>query len=130
MKLPQIDSESYQNYKAYRNTLNRAIVNAKRIYYNNLCCKNSNDQKTTWSTVYEIVNPDKKKSRPPMKLKTKSGHVTSDPQVIADTLNQFFTDIGPDMANSITPSLPSFENFLHFRNIKTHCFCHLLPLTN
>ena len=62
MKLPQIDSESYKNYKVYRNTLNRAIANAKRIYYNNLCCKNSDDQKTMWNTVYEIVNPDKKKS--------------------------------------------------------------------
>ena len=122
MKLPQIDSESYRNYKAYRNTSNRAIANAKRIYYNNLCCKNSNDQKAMWNTVYEIVNPDKKKSSPPTKLKTKSGHVTSDPQVIADTLNHFFTDIGPNMANSITPSSHSFEKFLHIRNIKNSLF--------
>ena len=50
------------------------------------------------------------------------GHVTSDPQVIADTLNQFFTDIGPNMANSITPSSHSSEKFLHFRNIKNSLF--------
>ena len=124
MKLPQIDTESYKNYKAYRNTLNRAIANAKRIYYNNLCCKNSNDQKTLWNTVglYEIVNSDNKEFSPPTQLKTKSGHVTTDPQVIADALNQVFTDIGPNMANSITPSSPSFENFLHFCNIKNALF--------
>ena len=39
-----------------------------------------------WNTVYEIVNPDKKKKQFPTKLKTKSGHVTFDPPVIADTL--------------------------------------------
>ena len=60
MKLLQIDSESYKNYKAYRTTLNRAIANAKRIFYNNLCSKNSNDQKAMWNTMYEIINPDKK----------------------------------------------------------------------
>ena len=40
--------------------LNRAIANARRIYSNNLCCKNRYDQKAMWNTVDEIVNPDKK----------------------------------------------------------------------
>ena len=65
MKLPQIDSESYKNYKV--------IANAKRIQYNNLCRKNSNDQKTVWNIVYKIVNPDKKNLVVPSKLKNLVG---------------------------------------------------------
>ena len=75
-----------------------------------------------WNTACEIVNPDKNKSNFSRKLKTKSGHVTSDPQVIADTLNHFFTDIGPNIANSITLSSSYSENFLHFPNTKNSLF--------
>ena len=59
-----------------------------------------------------------KKTNPPTKLKTKSSHVTSDPQANTDKLNHFFTDIGPNMGSSITPSSLYSENFFHFSNTK------------
>ena len=63
----------------------------------------------------------------PCKLKTKLGHITSDSQVIANTLNQFFTDIGPNIANSITLSSSYSENFLNFPNIKNSLFLSPSP---
>ena len=44
------------------------------------------------------------------------GTFTSEPQKIANTLNNFFVNIGPELASKLNPSENSYESYMQNRN--------------
>ena len=90
-----------QRYKTYRNALNRLISNAKRYYYNKILIENRSNPKKIWQTINILHNSQKLKNQVEItKLQTLYGTVTS-PITIAETLNKFFVNIGPQMASNM-----------------------------
>ena len=90
-----------QRYKTYRNALNRLISKAKRYYYNKILIENRSNPKKIWKTINTPHNSQKLKNQVEIaKLQTPYGTVTP-PIAISETLNEFFVNIGPQMALNI-----------------------------
>ena len=90
-----------QRYKTYRNALDRLITNAKRYYSNKILIEYRSNPKKIWQTINILHNSQKLKNQVEItKLQTPYGTVTS-PIASAETLNEFFVNIGPQMALNI-----------------------------
>ena len=90
------------SYKTYRNALNLLISKAKRYYYNKLLIENRINSKKIWQNITILHNSQKLKNQVEItKLQMPYGTVTS-PIAIAEILNEFFVNIGPQRALNIT----------------------------
>ena len=88
------------NLKTYNTILNKSIRLAKRNYYFAKFQKYKQDAKLTWQTIKEALNKSViKKAFPDTFLINE--YMESDKQVIANKFNEFFTTIGPKLANNI-----------------------------
>ena len=94
-----------KKYKQYRNILVRTIEKAKRNYYNTIL----NEEKHNIGNVYKIINEITKLKTTtrffPTKLVNDTGHITTEPNEIAQILNEHFVNIGHKMSQSITDPL-------------------------
>jgi hypothetical protein len=91
-------------WKKYRNMLNKIIKNTQQEYYKNLIKQYSNNCIGLWKTLGSIIS---KKNRETKINKLKiNGKVINDLVQIANTVNDFFTNIGPKLANKF-PKLKS-----------------------
>lgn len=93
------DLELKNNYKNYRNKLNKIISKTKNEYYEKKILTTT-DSKSIWKIVKQINNvPEKNKSI--NEIKTKNGNVASNNKDIASEFNNFFADIGHKLATNI-----------------------------
>ena len=77
----------------------RAMIrNAKKIYYHREFSKNKRDIQKTWDTVKDVLNKARIYKDFPKYFITNNGQVT-DKADIAEGFNNFFVNIGPDLAN-------------------------------
>ena len=67
--------------------------------------------KSTWSILNEVINNKISKSKLPTTFSVDDKEI-SDPAQIADHFCAYFTNIGPNLANSIPPCLSSHHSFL------------------
>ena len=86
--------------KRYRNLKNKI----KRDYYNNLFNRHKNDIKKTWESINQVLGRNLNKSNYPESFKINGEAVNIENAV--HHFNNFFTDIGPNLSNSI----PQNEN--------------------
>ena len=108
------------NYKTYNNILKRNIKEAKKRYYESCFNKYKHDMKNTWKTINNILNKTEKKCDFPNFFNHNDSIIT-DKKEIADAFNNYFIDIGPNLASKIIP-----PNDLHFTDfIRTNHTCRL-----
>ena len=111
------DSPDYElvkyNLKIYNRYLNKCIRIAKNNYYAREFAKYKGDIRKTWDTLKDILNKTKRKSKFPAYFLCKNKHV-SGAQNIANKFNEYFTNIGPDLASSIDASNKApFDSYLN-----------------
>ena len=98
------DSPAYDTIKinlhTYRDIVNRNIRQAKAIYYTMQLEKYRFDIKRTWSTIHGIIHKSKSKADFP-KYFLINGEKVNDSQEIANQFNEYFSNIGPKLSNSI-----------------------------
>ena len=104
LKLCAVDSPEYDAYKnnlkVYQGYLNQCMRTAKKEYYVNEFTKYENDIRKTWDALKGIICKNKMKSKfPPFFMDM--GQQTSGDKNIAGKFNEYFTQIGPSLANSI-----------------------------
>jgi hypothetical protein len=101
----QISSPSVQNktkYKNYRNIYNTLIRKSRQLYYTTNLYNCRNDPRKTWEILREATTgptPNKKITEI-----MSNGNIMSNPNIIAEEFNTFFTKIGKDISNSIQPT--------------------------
>ena len=104
LKLCAVDSFEYDAYKhnlkVYQGYLNQCIRTAKKEYYVNEFSKYKNDIRKTWDTLKGIICKNKMKSEYPPFFMDMGQQISGDKN-IADKFNEYFTQIGPSLANSI-----------------------------
>ena len=104
LKLCPIESPEYEthkhNLKMYQGYLNQCIRTAKKEYYVNEFTKYKNDIRKTWDTLKGIICKNKMKSEYPRNFIDRGQQIAGDKN-IADKFNEYFTQIGPSLANSI-----------------------------
>ena len=104
------------NLKIYNWYLNQCIRNAKKNYYTREFTKYKGDIRKTWDTLKDILNKTKGESTFPAYFLSENEHVFGS-QNIANKFNEYFTNIGPDLARSInTANKAPFDSYL-----KTPC---------
>ena len=90
-------SEDWSQYKHYRNSVNIAMREAKKVYYKSKFDKHQNNPKQAWRTINDILG--RKKDTTINELKLGNDTITS-PMRMANCLNDYFTSIGGKIGDS------------------------------
>lgn len=90
-------------YKVYRNKLNHLIRIAKKNYFNNKIHDAQNDPKSTWQTINELIGKKNKNKTLPTSFKYENKDI-DDSKEIANQFNNFFVNVGPNLAKSFSNS--------------------------
>ena len=89
-------------YKSYRRILNRTITAAKKSYYNNALEEHKNNLKRTWQILKEIIGiPGKSEISKTFLI---NNNEETDATLIANSLNEYFVNVGRTLAADIPPS--------------------------
>ena len=89
-----------QIYKKYANLLTRVKSSLKRLYFQNKFHKIRNNPQQTWNTIRKLITPISQKVKSTISiLNTASGEIT-DPSAIANEFNNYFVNIGTEIASS------------------------------
>ena len=97
-------------WKKYRNVLNKIIKDTQKDYYKNLINQHNNNCIGLWKTLGSIIS-NKKKETKINKLNI-NNQIINDPTQIANAMNNFFTNIGPDLAKKFQNT--SGSNFMKY----------------
>ena len=126
MKYIKIKSAYYEcKYKMYRNRLTRLTKVAERKHYADLLESNKSNLKKTWNILKSIINKRKThKVNGNFKLSDES--VTSDKRFISENFNDFFVNVGYNLAKRITYVNASPRDFMGDRLIES---IYLEPVT-
>ena len=100
------------NYKNYKYNFNRLVFEAKQNYYKKKLNKYKNDTKRTWSIINELTGrkSTERNVLPKELIINKQNFVQKND--IADQLNKYFVEVGPELAKNIPPSNTSFHEYL------------------
>jgi hypothetical protein len=90
------------NYKTSRNKVNIELRNAKKDYYSSKIAGQKFDPKRAWKSVNNILS---RQNKPTVvnELNLDQNNLTS-PEDIAEGFNDYFSNIGPDLASKIDSS--------------------------
>ena len=92
-------NDIWDAYRTMRNRVNQEIEQSKKLFLSQGIKESGKNSRKVWSHLRHIV-PGKNKSNNINKIKTNDG-VSSDPEVIANNLNEYFANIGPTLAQNI-----------------------------
>jgi hypothetical protein len=90
-------NEDINTYKTYKAALNRLLKRAERSHYESLLQSKAN-MKKLWIIIKDIIN--KKSANSPKKFKI-GEEVITDKKVISNKFNDYFINIGHDLARNI-----------------------------
>ena len=112
-------------YNLFRNRVNRELKKAKRSYYTKYFADNSNNVKKTWEGIRSIINIKSSKEYTISQIKVNNKKICNHKE-IAETLNQFFVNVGPNTEKNI-PVNPKIkpEKFLNNRNQLNFLIAHI-----
>ena len=102
----------------YRNKLNTTIKLAKQNYYSNQLEHERGNMRNTWKILNSFLRCSKKS---PSRKFSHGGIDITDPKQIANGFNQYFANVGPALASSISHSGNDFNHYLQNSNSFT-CF--------
>lgn len=106
-----------QEFKTYRNKLNSLIRKCKREYYYKKFENTKNSIRKTWKTINALIGKGKS-DREQCTFQTDKGDQVTDPKQIADSFNEFFVNIGPQLASKICHSGKNYFEYLKNPNVK------------
>ena len=96
--------ELNKHYKRKRNELISELRNTEIIYYSNQLEIHNNDSKKSWTILKSIIGRNSCNSKRKLKF-TINNEIVSESQTIANEFNNFFTNIGPALADKIACSV-------------------------
>ena len=88
-----------QNLKVYNNILKKLIIEAKQNYYGKQFEASKNNSQKTWNTIKEIIGRNPQSLLPDHFMINE--RVIRDKNIIANSFNNYFGNIGTQMAKSI-----------------------------
>ena len=101
-------------YNLFRNRVNRERKKSKVTYYAKYFKEHSNNSKKVWEGIKSIINTKNPSSTVTSQLNI-NGRIIDKPKEIAESFNNFFTDIGPNTEITI-PHNPSVKPEKYLRN--------------
>ena len=104
-------------YLKFKRSLRIAMLSAEKKYYNDLIMTYKGNSKKTWDVIKTVINQKKKSSAFPEFFV--NGCLVSEPHTIANKFNDYFSNIGNNLAKKIPPASCSFQDFLTERNVES-----------
>lgn len=113
-------------YNKYKNILNKVIISAKKMHYQELINENKNNPKKTWEILNEVTGRDKSKKSTPLKMATIEGRLTVDSNEISNGINKYFANVGSELESKIPPSIIDPCSYLSGNYVES---LYLTPVT-
>ena len=113
----------YNEYKSYRNKIIFSIKNSKSKYFKQRFEKNKNSISETWKGIKSIISCKKNNNIQPLTLNHNNQVITNLNEVV-NIFNDFFVNVGPDIANKIPPSKNSFLTYLNHLNVNDSIYLY------
>ena len=107
-----------QYFINYRNILSKLIRTSKCNYFKSRFNNCINNSKQSWKLINDLIKPKTGKSAA-IELIDNDGNLISDQTAIANNFNEFFSNVGPKLANDIPPSN---NNPLSYISYNVHSF--------
>lgn len=104
------DVTAETSYKRYKNKLTLIIRSAKNRYFVSKFTELKSDLRKTWCLIRNIMNGNNNKTG--VKEMKIGDHVTSDQTIIANKFNEYFTNIGLNLASKIPESNHSYADVI------------------
>ena len=104
------DSRDWSVFKKTRNRVNTEIRNAKKTYYNNTFDKYSSNPRKIWQTINEVTSRVNNKSV--FNEIDDGSRILNNPTEVAEEFNQYFAEIGPELAKNIQNVNTCYKNYL------------------
>ena len=87
-------------YNRFRNRVDRELKKAKKSHFTEYFNVHKDNLKKTWQGIRSIVNVKNKFNQGLSQLNI-NGKIVAEPKDIANHINNFFVNVGPDLENSI-----------------------------
>ena len=84
-------------YKSYKNKLTNILRKSEKMYYNQLLHEQRDHIKRTWQTLNALIKKSKQSSTYPESFDD-NGKCVSDKNVAVNKVNQYFANVGVDLA--------------------------------
>ena len=103
-----------QKYIKYKNKLNHIIKIAKKLYYEEQLIKHKQNSKLMWKTLNKLLNKPTNNTKTTKKfVESNLKTIIEDPEEIANKFNDYFINIGPNLAKKIKcKDNDTFEKYL------------------
>ena len=112
------------NYTRTRNRVNIELRNAKRDYYSTKIADDKSNPKQAWKTINSLLG---RQNKPSIVNELKLGENSlTNPRDIAEGFNDYFSNIGPNLASQINTQNFNFETYV--KNIESE-FAAFQPVT-
>ena len=102
----------YKQYVIYRNILNTLRRKSKQYYYKYIFEQYTHDTKKLWQNINTLIGRTENK-RTILQTFKFGNATTSDPPKIADEFCDYFTEVGPSLANQIPQSIHTAKHYLN-----------------
>ena len=109
--LDPTNNEKRLKYKKYSNLLNNIIKDRKRDYLTSQFEANKTNLKITWKLIGSIIQRKTKSQISPTKIISKNQEYTKSKD-IANQLNDYFTNVGRELANNIEDTGEDVTKFI------------------
>ena len=88
------------NYKRHRNALTSLMRTTERRYNEDQLELNKNDLRKVWKIMKDIIGKINDSKKQDLEILV-DGSTTKDPEKIVNTFNEYFVDVGPNLASRI-----------------------------
>ena len=96
------NSEQKQLYKKYANKLTKVKFAAKKLYYQDKLKTSKNNTAEVWRIIKSLLSSSRSDASLPQKLRH-NNTFTTNPTLIANNFNDYFSDIGKILADQLKP---------------------------
>ena len=106
-------SEDWSIYKKAKNRVNNKIKETETQYYQEHFRSNFGKPREIWKSINEVMYRNTKNDSNINSIKTNAGSTTS-PEVMSETFNTYFTEIGDKLADKVPDklSIKIYSDFL------------------
>ncbi len=116
----RLKSESSNKmYKRVRNRLTHMIRSAKQTYFSNLFSSSHSDPRSMWKNIEKIIQFKNQRKSTVKFLEDANKNQVSDPYIMSNLFNDFFVEVGPNLAKSL-PNIGSNLEPMYFLNNHTN----------
>ena len=100
----------HTKFKYYRNKINHLLKVSKKNYYNEYFHQSRGNSKRLWKGIKRVLSYKSNQNRIPTKINHNNSE-TTDPKIIANVFDEYFANIGRELACSILDTETALNQF-------------------